>query len=98
MMSETPVYINAGGRLLDLSTPCVMGILNLTPDSFYAGSRKQTEAEIEARAETILNEGGTIIDIGGYSSRPDAAEVSEEAVEKMLPPMYGNPLEGATAG
>ncbi len=70
--------LNIKGNLLSLDTPLVMGILNVTPDSFYAGSRKQTEAEIEARAETILNEGGTIIDIGGYSSRPDAAEVSEE--------------------
>ena len=70
--------LNIKGNLLSLDTPLVMGILNVTPDSFYAGSRKQTEAEIEARAETILNEGGTIIDIGGYSSRPDAAEASEE--------------------
>ena len=70
--------LNCKGRLLPLDQPVVMGILNITPDSFYAGSRKQTEAEIAARAEAILQEGGTIIDIGGYSSRPDAAEVSEE--------------------
>ncbi len=70
--------LNCKGRLLPLDQPVVMGILNITPDSFYAGSQKQTEAEIAARAEAILQEGGTIIDIGGYSSRPDAAEVSEE--------------------
>jgi dihydropteroate synthase len=55
-----------------------MGILNITPDSFYAGSRKQTEADITKRIETILQEGGQIIDIGGYSSRPDADNVSPE--------------------
>ena len=57
--------LNCKGRLLPLDQPVVMGILNITPDSFYAGSRKQTEAEIAARAEAILQEGGTIIDIGG---------------------------------
>ena len=76
MMSETPVYINAGGRLLDLSTPCVMGILNLTPDSFYAGSRTTDEAGIARRACQIVSEGGSIIDVGAYSSRPGAADVS----------------------
>ncbi len=70
--------LNIKGNLFHLDTPQVMGILNVTPDSFYAGSRKQTEEEIAMRAESILNEGGTIIDIGGYSSRPDATEVSEE--------------------
>ena len=49
-------YINVNGSLLDLSSPCVMGILNVTPDSFYAGSRKQTEAEIAARADQIIAE------------------------------------------
>ena len=57
--------LNIKGNLLHLDTPQVMGILNVTPDSFYAGSRKQTEEEIAMRAESILNEGGTIIDIGG---------------------------------
>ena len=59
-------------------TPIVMGILNCTPDSFYEGSRKQTEHEIAARAEEILREGGKIIDIGAFSTRPGADEVSEE--------------------
>lgn len=66
------------GALLCLDTPVVMGILNVTPDSFYADSRKQTEAAIEERIQTILSEGAQIIDIGGYSSRPDAADVSAE--------------------
>lgn len=69
---------------MSLSTPVVMGILNVTPDSFYADSRKQTEAAIEERILAILSEGAQIIDIGGYSSRPDAAEVSpEEEMERL---------------
>ena len=62
-------YINVNGSLLDLSGPCVMGILNITPDSFYAGSRMQTEAEIAARAQQILDEGAGIIDIGAFRRR-----------------------------
>ena len=68
--------INAGGRLLDLSEPKVMGILNATPDSFFAGSRRQTEAEIADRANEIVEQGGEIIDVGAFSTRPGAAEVS----------------------
>lgn len=76
--------INVGGRLLDLSEPCVMGILNATPDSFYAGSRKQTESEIATRANQIVSEGGRIIDIGTFSTRPGAARVSvSEELERM---------------
>ena len=76
--------LNIKGTLMSLSTPVVMGILNVTPDSFYAGSRKQTEADIEERIQAILSEGGQIIDIGGYSSRPDAEEVSpEEEMERL---------------
>ncbi|MCD7851907.1 MAG: dihydropteroate synthase [Parabacteroides sp.] len=70
--------LNIRGTLTSLDTPLVMGILNITPDSFYADSRKQTEVAIEERIQTILSEGGQIIDIGGYSSRPDAVEVSPE--------------------
>ena len=70
--------LNVNGRLLDLSTPQVMGILNVTPDSFYAGSRSRTEAEIAARACQILDEGASIIDIGAYSSRPNAEHISPE--------------------
>lgn len=76
--------INAGGRLIDLSEPQVMGILNVTPDSFYAGSRKQTETEIAARANQIIAEGGSMIDIGAFSTRPGAAQVSaEEEMDRM---------------
>lgn len=70
--------INVRGRLIDLSTPKVMGILNATPDSFYSGSRKQTEREIADRANQIMDEGGTFIDVGAFSTRPGAVEVSEE--------------------
>lgn len=73
--------LNIRGTLTSLDTPVVMGILNITPDSFYADSRKQSEKAIEERVQAILAEGGTIIDIGGYSSRPDADEVS--AKEEM---------------
>jgi dihydropteroate synthase len=61
-----------------------MGILNITPDSFYAGSRKQTEAEIERRIEEIVSEGGDIIDVGGYSSRPGALDIPEEEERERL--------------
>lgn len=83
--------INIKGQLLSLDEPQVMGILNVTPDSFYAGSRKQTEAAIIDRIETILRERASIIDVGGYSSRPDAAEVSEteemQRLEMALQPL-----------
>lgn len=76
--SISPIYINVKGQLLDLSSPQVMGILNVTPDSFYAGSRMQTEEEIARRARQILDEGASIIDIGAYSSRPNAEHISAE--------------------
>ena len=75
---KTPLYINANGRLMDLSEPQVMGILNVTPDSFYAGSRAETEKDIIARLHQITDEGASIIDIGAYSSRPEAENVSKE--------------------
>lgn len=84
MKSESFKSLNVNGRLLDLSTPQVMGILNVTPDSFYAGSRMQTEADIAARACQILDEGASIIDIGAYSSRPDAEHISAEEEMKRL--------------
>ena len=76
--------INIKGHLMDLSTPQVMGILNVTPDSFYSGSRKQTEMEIAQRANQIIEEGGSIIDVGAFSTRPGADEVSEEEEGKRL--------------
>ena len=71
--------INVRGRLVDLSRPLVMGILNVTPDSFYQGSRKQTEEEIAQRTNQIIEEGGVMIDVGAFSTRPGAQfEVTEE--------------------
>lgn len=76
--------INVRGRLLDLSVPQVMGILNATPDSLFAGSRRQTETEIAVRANEIIEQGGTIIDVGAFSTRPGADEVSEQEETERL--------------
>ena len=75
---KTPLYINVNGRLIDLSEPQVMGILNVTPDSFYAGSRMETEKDIINRLHQITSEGASILDIGAYSSRQDAEHISTE--------------------
>ncbi len=76
--------INVNGKLMDLSTPQVMGILNITPDSFYAESRKQSETDIVARAQQITEEGASIIDIGAYSSRPGADDISaQEEMDRL---------------
>ncbi|MFS2642081.1 dihydropteroate synthase [Bacteroides uniformis] len=84
MEITTARYINVNGSLLDLSQPRVMGILNVTPDSFYAGSRTQTEAEIVRRVKQIVSEGAAIIDIGAYSFRPNADNVSaREEMERL---------------
>ncbi len=76
--------LNLNGQLVSLDTPLVMGIVNVTPDSFYADSRKEGEAAIDARIQQILAEGGDLIDLGGYSSRPDAAEVTPEEEMRRL--------------
>ena len=76
--------INIKGELFPLDRPVVMGILNVTPDSFFAGSRKRTEAEIAARIEEILAQGGNWIDIGGYSSRLDATPVTADEEMRRL--------------
>ena len=82
MEITTARYINVNGSLLDLSQPRVMGILNVTPDSFYAGSRTQTEVEIARRVKQIVSEGAAIIDIG--ASRPNADNVSaREEMERL---------------
>lgn len=76
--------LNLNGRIMDLSTPRILGILNVTPDSFYAASRKQNDREIAVRIEEIVREGGDIIDIGAYSSRPDATHIpAEEELERL---------------
>ena len=67
--------LNIKGTLTSLDTPLVMGILNVTPDSFYAGSRTPSAGEVERRALEAVGEGASIIDVGGYSSRPGADEV-----------------------
>ncbi|MBP3512718.1 MAG: dihydropteroate synthase [Prevotella sp.] len=82
MKGLLPYTLQINGQLMDLSEPQVMGILNVTPDSFYAGSRKQTEREIADRVEQILAEGGAMIDVGAYSSRPRAEHISAE--EEMV--------------
>ena len=79
-----PKYINVNGRLMDLSEAQVMGILNITPDSFYANSRKQTEEEIILRVRQIIDEGASIIDIGAYSSRPNAENITPAEELKRL--------------
>ena len=76
--------LNLNGKLYELSSPKVMGILNVTPDSFYAGSRKQTEEDIKSRCREIIEEGGDIIDIGAYSSRSDAEHISAEEEKRRL--------------
>ncbi|NNE33068.1 MAG: dihydropteroate synthase [Winogradskyella sp.] len=78
--------INCKGKLIDLSSPAVMGILNITPDSFYDGGKNKGERNIIKKIETMLNDGATFIDIGGYSSRPGADFVSEdEELKRVLP-------------
>lgn len=78
MIPPIPYTINVRGRLFDLSEPQVMGILNVTPDSFFEASRQQTEADVRRRVEQIVAEGGTMIDVGAYSTRPGSTEVNEE--------------------
>jgi dihydropteroate synthase len=79
--------INCNGNLIDLSTPKVMGILNLTPDSFYDGGKYKDERGILKQVEKMLEEGATFIDLGAYSSRPGADSVSEEEELKRLLPI-----------
>ena len=78
--------INCKGQLIDLSTPKVMGILNVTPDSFYDGGRFNSDATFLAQVEKIVQEGATFIDIGGQSTRPDSDLVSvEEELNRVVP-------------
>ena len=84
MRTKYPLTINVNGQLMEFSHTQVMGILNVTPDSFYAHSRKQTETEILARAHQIVDEGASIIDLGAYSSRANALDVSESEEMQRL--------------
>ena len=78
--------INCKGSLIDLSVPKVMGILNITPDSFYDGGKYSSESDIIQQVENMLSEGATFIDIGAYSSRPGAHHISEkEELQRILP-------------
>src|ERR1700757_2717011 len=78
--------LNTGGKLIDLNSPKVMGIINLTPDSFFAGSRKPLVAEAAQQAEKMLNEGAAFLDLGAYSSRPGADDISiQEETDRLLP-------------
>lgn len=80
------MYINCKGHLIDLNRPRVMGILNLTPDSFYDGGKYKSSSEILRKVEKMLNEGATFIDIGAYSSRPGAVHISQdEELKRLLP-------------
>jgi dihydropteroate synthase len=78
--------LNAGGKLIDLRSPKVMGIINLTPDSFYAGSRKPLVEEAIKQAEKMMNDGTAFLDLGAYSSRPGAEDISvQEETDRLLP-------------
>jgi len=80
------VTLNTGGKLIDLSQPKVMGIINLTPDSFFAGSRKQDIDSILQQAGKMLADGATFLDLGAYSSRPGAADISaQQEMDRLLP-------------
>ena len=80
--------LNIKGKLRIIDGIQVMGIINVTPDSFYAGSRYQIEKVLLARVEEMLDEGADFIDIGGYSSRPGAEEISvEEEMARVIPPI-----------
>lgn len=84
MEGLNPYTINVSGRLIDLAEPHIMGILNITPDSFYSDSRKQTEESIRLQVRKIVDEGGQMIDIGAYSSRPGANDVPvQEEMERL---------------
>lgn len=78
--------INCRGQLIDISTPAVMGIINITPDSFFSGSRFNSEAAILERVGQIVDEGGSMVDVGAYSSRPGAENVSADIeLARLLP-------------
>ena len=78
--------INCKGKLIDLASPKVMGILNITPDSFYDGGTHKNEVEVLNHAQLMINEGATFIDVGAYSSRPNADHVSEvDELKRILP-------------
>ena len=83
---QKKLTLNAGGKLIDLAKPKVMGIINVTPDSFFSGSRKQDVEDALQQAEKMLNEGADFLDLGAYSSRPGADDISvQEETDRLLP-------------
>ncbi len=78
MLTPETYTLNLRGRLYSLASPKVMAIINVTPDSFFPGSRTPDRTSIESRVETAIAQGADMLDIGGYSSRPGAPEVSED--------------------
>ena len=78
--------INCRGKLIDFSSPKVMGVLNITPDSFYDGGYYKNEKELLNQTEKMLLEGASFIDVGAYSSKPGAAHISEkEELNRIIP-------------
>src|SRR5258706_15460348 len=83
---STNKTLNLGGSIIDLSIPKVMGILNVTPDSFYDGKKFTSPSQILSQVEKMISEGADFIDVGGYSSRPGAVDISvEEEIERTIP-------------
>lgn len=89
-MKDTKHSINCKGKLINFDTPKVMGIVNITPDSFFEGSRKETEKDILSCVEKHLSEGATFIDLGAYSSRPNAKHISNKEEENRIIPALKN--------
>ena len=85
--------INCKGQLVDLSTPKVMGILNVTPNSFFDGGKYKNESEMLSQVGKMLNDGATFIDVGAYSSKPSAEFVSEEEELQRIVPIINLILE-----
>lgn len=84
MSRKQPQYINLNGELMDLSISRVMGILNLTPDSFFSGSRMQTAGQVVGRIEQLRNEGADMVDVGACSTRPGASQPSlQEEMDRL---------------
>ena len=87
MLPDYPMTLNCKGQLISLKSPLVMGILNITPDSFYDGGKYQNTSDILRQTEKMLQEGAAFIDVGAYSSRPGAAHVPEEEEEARILPV-----------
>ena len=89
----TQTTLNCKGDILELSTPKVMGILNITPDSFFDGGKYNDTIAILSQVKRMLGEGATFIDIGAYSSRPSAKHISEEEELNRILPIWNSLLQ-----